>query len=70
MSGAETRPSRSLITPQQGMPSENGDKYDRLFHELAETHNDRNRRRFYLLLECINDGVDRIVEQTGGFCTK
>ena len=40
-----------------------------LFKELAETHSDRHRRKFLLLFECIDDGVDRVIEQTRGFLT-
>lgn len=37
---------------------------------LFETHSDRRRRKSLLLLECIDDGVDRIVDQSGGFLTR
>ena len=45
------------------------DKCDKLF-QAGKTHCNRCRSRFLLLLECPDDGVDRIIEQAGSFLTR
>ena len=69
MTGAETRASRLLRAPQQGTPSENVDKCEELFQE-SKTYCNRCRCRFLLLFECVDDGVDRVIEQAGSFLTR
>jgi hypothetical protein len=69
MTGAETRASRLLRAPQQGTPSENADQCDELFQN-GKTHGNRSRSRFLLLLESVDDSVDRIIEQVSSFLTR
>ena len=37
--------------------------------KVLKTHSNRRRSKFLLFLESADDGVERIVEQAGGFLT-
>ena len=50
------------------MQSEVAGKCGELYNE-TEAHSDRHCSRFLLLLECVDDGVDGLAEQAGGFFT-
>ena len=61
-----------MKTPRQGTPSENRNnvKYTESLRELVEAHSNPGLRSFLLLLECVENGVDRVIEQISSLFAK